>query len=122
MTRASGQAGPVAAERAAFALKAVVSASLLALVSFGAQVITVVSTSLRYCDETISYDLEGFCDVAGPGGAGGYWAGIFIPPAFVLIGGLVAYRRRRLVILLPWFLAALVGGVSVPLVAVQIAQ
>jgi hypothetical protein len=73
-----------------------------------------------YCDENLrpGTDREMVCQVADDGG---YVAGIVLPPATVLIAGLVGIKRRRIAIAYWGFGVVMIVGIGVPLTAALLA-
>lgn len=85
----------------------------LAGVSYGAQLVAVGAFTL-YCDGYVEPGSlrETMCDVAE---YKRYWPALLLPPATVLGGGLIAYRRRRIGVVAWIFCAALLIGAVLPL-------
>jgi len=108
----AGQPARQAAEssgRAKIAL-AVVALTLIAL---AVQLMAAFSFFL-YCDENLQPGTarEAVCNAAD---GGGYLAGILLPPAIILSGGLIAVHRRQMAIIAWMFGAVLAIGIAFPL-------
>jgi hypothetical protein len=91
----------------------------LVLVALAIQSVAAVGF-LGYCDENLDPGTarETVCHVAD---GGGYVVGLVLPPAGILVAGLVAIRRRRMSVVLWAFAVAVTVGITVPLATALIA-
>jgi hypothetical protein len=90
----------------------------LALIVLAVQVISVLALS-SYCDENITpgSSRENVCSIAE---SGGYLLALVLPPAGVVLAGMVGARRGKSTPVMPAFAIALVVGLGVPLIAILV--